>query len=203
MGRFAPQVPRCERCALPVPAGTARCGACVLDPPPLDGCLAAVAYEWPWAGCIARFKFQQDVGLAAPLAALLARTSGVREALAQADWLLPMPLAPARLAERGYNPALLLARQLDAGRCRAELLRRTRDTAPQRGLTRAERQRNVRGAFAAAAGQAGALLAGRRVLLVDDVMTTGASLYEAARALRQAGARHVDALVVARTDTHE
>ncbi len=199
VARFAPTQARCDTCALPVATGIARCGACLLHPPPLDACRSAVAYAWPWAGLITRLKFQQDIGLAGALAGLLRRTPGVTEALAQADWLLPMPLAPARLAERGYNPALLLARRLPPARCLADGLRRVRDTPPQRGLTRAERQRNVRGAFAVNPAH-GAALHGRRVLLLDDVMTTGASLHEAARTLRAAGVAHITALALARTE---
>lgn len=197
--RFAPVQARCESCALPVPQGILRCGACVLEPPPLERCLAAVSYAWPWQGPIARLKFRQDTGLAAPLASLLARTPGVAALLGRAHWVLPMPLAPERLAERGYNPALLLARALAPTRCPSDWLVRVRHTPPQRGLARAERLRNVRGAFAVHPGAAGQL-AGRRVVLVDDVMTTGASLHEAARALRAAGVQQVAALVLARTD---
>lgn len=197
--RFTRPVPRCRGCALPVPAGVARCGACLLEPPPLDACLAALDYAWPWTHCIAQLKFHQDVGLAAALAALLAAAPGVAAALARADWLLPMPLAPERLAERGYNPALLLARQLPHARCRADLLQRTRHTPPQRGLSRAARRRNVRGAFAVEAVGA-QVLRDRHVALLDDVMTTGASLHEAARALRRAGVREITAIALARTD---
>lgn len=198
-GRFAPPVRRCATCALPVPAGVRRCGACLTDPPPLDACLATVSYAWPWTHCVARLKFQQDVGLAAALAELLARAPGVAAALQAADWLLPMPLAPERLAERGYNPALLLARRLHRDACRSDLLQRPHHRPPQRGLTRAQRLRNVRGVYAVAAKVAHEL-AGRNVLLLDDVMTTGASLHEAARTLRRAGAARVSALVFARTD---
>ena len=166
----------------------------------MDRCLTATAYQWPWSGLIARLKFQQDVGLAAPLARLLLQAPRVAELLAQADWVLPMPLAPQRLAERGYNPALLLARALARERCQGAWLLRTRDTPPQRGLSRAERLRNVRGAFALEPHHLG-VLHGRRVVLVDDVMTTGASLNEAARALRAAAApAHVAALTLARTE---
>ena len=199
VARFAPLRARCDRCALPVTPGVRRCGACLSNPPPLDACLAAVGFEWPWAGLIARMKFQQDIGLAGALATLLRRTPGVAEVLAQADWLVPMPLAPARLAERGYNPALLLARRLPPARCLTDGLRRVRDTPPQRGLTRAERQRNVRGAFAVH-GPHAAALRDQRVVLIDDVMTTGASLHEAARALRAAGVAHITALTLARTE---
>ena len=196
--RFAPVRARCPSCALPVAPGVMRCGACLLQPPPLDHCLTATGYEWPWAGLIARLKFQQDIGLAGALAGLLRRVPGAADALAQADWLLPMPLAPRRLAERGFNPALLLARRLHPKRCLVDGLRRVRDTPPQRGLTRAERLRNVRGAFAVH-GPRAAALPGRHVVLIDDVMTTGASLHEAARTLRAAGVAHITALTVART----
>ena len=198
--RFAPALARCETCALPVPPGVARCGACLRTSPPVDRCLTATTYQWPWSGLIARLKFQQDVGLAGPLGRLLLQAPGVAEVLAQADWVLPMPLAPQRLAERGYNPALLLARALAPGRCQGAWLLRVRDTPPQRGLSRAERLRNVRGAFALEPRHADALHE-QRVVLVDDVMTTGASLHEAARALRAAAApAHIATLTLARTE---
>ncbi|HQO52830.1 MAG TPA: phosphoribosyltransferase family protein [Ottowia sp.] len=197
--RFAPQLTRCQRCALAVPAGVAVCGACLREPPPMAQCLAAVSWQWPWSMCIGRWKFEGDTGLSGPLAALLQATPGVAEALAAAELLLPMPMSDQRLAERGYNPALLLARRLAPGRVQPGWLLRTRHTPPQRGLPRAERLRNVRGAFQVDPLAAGRLR-GRRVLLVDDVMTTGASVREAAATLRAAGADPVGVLVLARTD---
>ena len=198
VARFAPAVERCRRCALPVPAGVAVCGACLRAPPPMALCLAALPYAWPWSMCIGRWKFEGEVGLTGPLAALLRAAPGVRAALGDADWVLPVPLSPERLAERGHNPALLLARRLAPGRVHPGLLLRTRHTPPQRSLPRAERLKNVRGAF-----QVDPLLAprlqARHVLLVDDVMTTGASVREAATALCQAGAAQVTVLVLART----
>ena len=199
VGRFAAPTRRCDACALPVPAGVTRCGACLREPPPFDRCRVAVAYAWPWAGCVARFKFQQDPGLAPALAELLAAAPDVADELAQAALVLPMPLSAERLAERGYNPAQLLAERLAPGRTRPDLLLRVRHGTPQRGLTRAERLRNVRGAFAIDARHA-AVLQSQRVVLIDDVMTTGASLAEAARALRTAGVAHITALAFARTD---
>lgn len=199
VGRFVQARPRCDSCALPVPAGVTRCGACLREAPAFDRCLVAVAYAWPWTRCLAQFKFQQEPGLAAALAELLAAAPGVADALAQADLLVPLPLSAERLHERGYNPAQLLAERLAPGRSRHDLLQRVRHSPPQRDLPRVERLRNVRGAFAVDATGASALH-GRRVLLVDDVMTTGASLGEAARALRAAGAAHITALAFARTD---
>ena len=110
-----------------------------------------------------------------------------------------MPLSAARLRQRGFNQALLLARQLAPDKTHAQLLLRIRDTPAQSELKRAERLRNVRGAFAVEPTQLARLKA-RRVVLVDDVMTSGASLYAAARALRQAEVAHITALVIARTE---
>jgi ComF family protein len=198
VARFAQPVPRCATCALPVPAGIQQCGACLKDPPPLDACLAAVAYDWPWADCVTQFKFGARPDWAGTLATVLRSTPWVEPALEQAELVLPMPLARERLAERGYNQALLLARHLAPDKTDAALLLRTRHTAAQSELKRAERLRNVQGAFAVEPLRAHELR-GRRVVLVDDVMTTGASLHAAAMALRQAGAAHITALVLART----
>ena len=198
VARFAQPVPRCATCALPVPAGVQQCGTCLKEPPPLDACLAAVAYDWPWADCVTQFKFGAQPGWAGALATVMRSTPWVEPALEQADCVLPVPLARERLAERGYNQALLLAKQLAPDKTDATLLLRTRHTLAQSELKRAERLRNVQGAFAVEPLRAHELRA-RRVVLVDDVMTTGTSLHAAAMALRQAGAAHITALVLART----
>lgn len=197
--RFTAPAPRCVSCALPVPAGVAQCGACLRQPPPIDRCLAATSYGWPWTRCIAQFKFYNHPGLAAPLAKLMAVAPGVADTIARADVVVPLPLSPERLAERGYNPAQLLAHHLSSQRLQIDVLQRIRHAPPQHHLPRAERLKNVRGAFAVPPARHHAVCE-RHVVLVDDVMTTGASLYDAARALRQAGARYITALVLARTD---
>jgi len=197
--RFAAVTTRCASCALPVPPGVTRCGACLRAPPPHDSCLVATSYCWPWTHCIAQLKFGNDPGLARPLAAMLADAPGVAGALAAADAVLPMPLTSQRLSERGYNHAQLLAGHLAPRRVRTGVLLRVRHTPPQRGLPRAQRLKNVRRAFAVDPRHTAALQ-GRRVALVDDVMTTGASLREAALALRAAGAAHITAIAFARTD---
>ncbi|CAN7600776.1 ComF family protein [Variovorax paradoxus] len=199
VARFAPPAARCGSCALPVPEGVARCSECMRDPPPLDACFAACAYAWPWPDCIAQFKFHGEAGWAGPLATLMRSVPWVEPALEQCDRVLPMPMAPARLRERGFNQALELARRLAPAKTDAALLLRTRETPAQSGLARAERLGNLRGAFAVEPLRAHELQ-GRRVVLVDDVMTSGASLFAAAAALRLAGAAHVTALVFARTD---
>lgn len=198
VARFALPRPRCRTCALPLPGGVAQCGRCVRHPPPLDACFAAVDYGYPWAGLLAEFKFQNDPGWAEPLAARLRAAPGVAQALQQADWLLPIPLSGERLRERGFNQALLLARRLDRARTRGDWLLRLHATPAQASLTRAQRLRNLRGAFALEP-LAAAQVEGRRVVLLDDVMTTGATLQTAALVLRQAGAAHITGLVLART----
>lgn len=199
LDRFAGPQPRCLRCALPVPEGVRECGSCVREPPPLDACHAAVHYAYPWSALIAQYKFQHEPGWAGVFAGLLRATPGVPQALAQAELVLPMPLAAGRLAERGFNQALELGRHLAPARLQPALLLRLRETAPQASLTRKERVANVRGAFGVEPLRT-AQVQGRRIALLDDVMTSGASLFAAAHALRAAGAGHVTALVIARTD---
>jgi ComF family protein len=199
VARFARPRPRCRRCALPTPEGVETCGACLKDAPPLDLCLAAVSYEYPWSGLIARYKFGANPGWSTALALLMRSTPWAEPALEAAELVLPMPLSFERLRQRGFNQSLELARRLAPAKVDAGLLLRLRDTPAQSALPRGARLRNVRGAFGVAPGRDTALQ-GRRVLLVDDVMTSGASLHTAAQALRAAGASHIAALVLARTE---
>lgn len=199
ISRFAQPQHRCLHCALPLHHTAKRCGSCLRSPPPLDQCLTATSYEWPWVDLIARFKFQEQAGWAEPLATLMRSTHGAEDALGMADWVMPIPLSAQRLAERGYNQSWLLARQLSPSKADAHLLLRTRDTPSQRTLPRTERLANLVGAFAVEPLRA-SQLRGKNVLLIDDVMTSGASLHTAARVLRQAGAAKVSALVLARTE---
>lgn len=197
--RFAQPQPRCQTCALPVPAGISRCGACLKSAPPLDACLAAVGYTYPWSELIARYKFGDMPGWSATLAGLLRSMPWVEPALEAADLLLPVPLSRQRLQQRGYNQALELARQLAPAKTAPGLLLRIRDTPPQSSLQRAERLRNVQGAFAVEPLRQ-TEVRGKRVVLIDDVMTSGASLFAAAQALRDAAAAHITGLVLARTE---
>lgn len=193
-------MPRCQGCALRVPAGVLRCGACLRLPPAWSRAIAACDYAYPWDGLLAAFKFHAALDLAPALAARLAEQVQAAGGPA-ADLLLPVPLAPARLRERGYNQAAVLAaqvaRRLGVSSAPRWLLR-LRDTPHQIALPRERRAANVRDAFAveplALAG-----LRGRRVALVDDVMTTGATLRVLAGVLRQAGCAEVQAWVFART----
>ena len=199
VARFATPVARCPTCAVPVPEGVVRCGDCVRHPPPLDACLAACTYAWPWPDAIAAFKFRGEAGWAGPLAQLMRSTRWVEPALDACDFVLPMPLAPGRLRERGFNQSHELARRLSASKADAHLLLRTRETPAQSGLDRADRLRNLHGAFAVEPLRAQAVRE-KRIVLVDDVMTSGASLFAAAAVLKLAGAAHVTAVVVARTE---
>lgn len=197
--RFAQPQPRCPTCALPVPPGVGQCGACLKTPPPLDSCLAAVPYAFPWSDLIIDYKFQAQPGRASAFALLLRSTPRVEPALDAADAVLPMPLSKIRLQTRGFNQALTLARELAPDKTDARLLLRIKDTPAQSALGRAHRLASVKDAFAVEPLLLGQVQ-GARLVLVDDVMTSGASLYAAARTLKAAGAAHVTGLVLARTE---
>jgi ComF family protein len=199
VARFAQPVPRCTRCALPVAHGIRECGRCIADLPPLDACHAALGYDYPWSGLVARFKFRAQAGWARSFATLMRSAPWIEPALDAGDLVLAMPLAPRRLAQRGYNQALLLAQALAPGKCESQLLLRVRETEEQATLPRKARLRNMRDAFAVDPLRV-AEVKGRRIVLVDDVMTSGASLHAAALALKRAGAARVTGLVLARTD---
>ncbi len=199
--RHANRAPRCRRCAIELPAGPDVCGRCLLDPPPFERCVAAFDYAPPWDHPIARFKFHAALELGGVFADQIVDALQAPPAAARPELILPVPLAEARLRERGYNQAWELARRLGR-RLRvpadATLLLRVRETPHQLALPTEARAGNVRGAFAVEPRRR-AELAGRHVALVDDVMTTGATVAEAARELRAAGAAQVQVWVLART----
>ena len=179
------------------------CGHCLRTPPPHGRAVAAFDYAFPWDRLISAFKFGNDPSLARDLSTPLVDTLQAwhGEETRQIGWVLPMPLSAQRLHERGYNQAWEVARIVATalGRpARADLLLRWRDTAHQVTLARDDRAANVRGAFMTAPG-ARALLAGRHVALVDDVMTSGASVAEASRVLLEAGVASVTLWLLART----
>lgn len=169
-------------------------------------CHAALDYQPPWSTLIADFKYGGACELATPLAALLAQAlqqAADADRLRWPDWVLPVPLALPRLRERGYNQSWELAKALrrlagDAPAPWPQALVRVGLAPDQHRLSRVQRLNNLSGAFAAHPAMV-PRLAGAHVLLIDDVSTTGATLRAAAGALRQAGARQVSALVLART----
>jgi ComF family protein len=183
----------CVRCALPLPTpGT--CGDCLRQLPPLQATHAAFVYAAPLDRLLPRFKFHGDLAAGRLLAQLMARACAAGE---RPQALVPVPLHRGRLRQRGYDQALELARPLARTLqlpLRAGLLRRTRATAAQSELDARTRRRNLRGAFRVDAGDP----LPAHVALVDDVMTTGATLHAAAIALRSAGVQRVDAWVCAR-----
>lgn len=198
--RFARPCARCERCAIAVPPGVAICGACTREPPPFTHAVAAVDYAPPWDDLVRRFKFDAALDLGDALAARIL-DAVARSRAERPDWLLPVPLADERLRERGYNQAWELARRVaPALACATDphVLRRPKHTPHQLSLPPAKRAANVRGAFAVEPRKRLALR-DRSVALLDDVMTTGATLAEAARSVLQAGAASVQVWVLART----
>lgn len=199
--RFAAPVQRCARCALRTGLATPACGACLRDPPPFEHTLCAADYGFPWDDLVADFKFHGRPELAPTLAARLLAAVRQHPAWPLPQWLLPVPLSTQRLQARGYNQAWELTRPLAVALqipADPQLLLRHLDTAHQADLGRAERRRNLRAAFMVDPRRR-ALLQGRRVALVDDVMTTGTTAREAAATLLRAGAAAVDIWVLART----
>lgn len=188
-----PRLPlsRCSVCAVALESGVT-CAACLTRPPCYDSVSAAYAYAFPVDALIQSYKYGRNLTLVPVLGAAL-----LAAAPAQIDAIVPMPLSNRRLRERGFNQAQELARY--AGRRMGvpvlpHACRRVVDTAPQVALPWAERARNVQGAFVCDAS-----FEGMTVALVDDVMTTGATLDELARNVKRAGAVNVCAWVVART----
>jgi ComF family protein len=212
--RFAGPAARCVVCASPVPDGLTRCGACLTRTEPLavHACATAVDYTFPWDRLMARFKFRGEPGWAAPFARQMLKSPLVRERLAHCSVMVPVPLTPTRLGERGHNQAweLVKAVQRQARRqglalpalASADALVRLVETADQHSLSREQRLLNLRGVFAPHPERLGHIRAAH-VLLVDDVTTTGATLQAAAQALLQGGAERVSALVFARTPPPE
>jgi ComF family protein len=162
-----------------------------------DRCRSAGIYEGPLREAIHRLKFDGCETLGRSLGRWLARS--LPGEVAEADLVAPVPLHPRRARERGYNQAAILSGSLAKATRRphlsALLIKRT-PTHPQTGLGRRERRRNLRGTFSLAPR---AVLRGRRILLVDDIYTTGCTVEECARVLRRAGARSVRVVTLART----
>lgn len=184
----------CALCARPVSAA-GQCGHCRQHPPVWSGAIVPLAWSFPVDALIGRFKY----GGALHYGALLGRLLGERCRGRRPDGIVPVPLHHARLAERGFNQATELARQVSR-RVGVPVLhdacRRTAATPPQAGLAAHERHRNLRGAFAASPG-----VAGRQLAVVDDVLTTGSTVEALTLELLRAGAAGVEVWAVARGGT--
>jgi ComF family protein len=184
----------CPQCGIATP-GALVCGDCLSNPPAFDAALTVFTYRFPLNQLIQSFKYASNLALADFFAQKL--VSCVREQPLP-HTLVAMPLARKRLTERGFNQALLIADNAAQRLClpiERTALVRVRETLPQSGLPWKERRANVKGAFACATD-----LKGRHIALVDDVMTTGATLNEAAKVLKMQGAAKVTAWVIARAE---
>ena len=185
----------CPQCALPSFDG-AVCGDCLQSPPDFDATFALFTYSFPIDRMIQKLKYQSSLQLAKTFGQLLAN----RMHLTQQLCIIPMPLHPQRLKERGFNQSLEIAKvlatlthyQLDYSSCE-----RVKFSPPQASLPLKDRIKNMRNAFACHAD-----LHRQHVLLLDDVMTTGASLNELAKICKKAGAASVSCAVIARTLPH-
>jgi len=194
--------PCCPRCALPYGTEDGSdhlCESCLRSEPPFQRVAALGLYEETLRRAVQRFKYEGTIILDRPLGGLLAEVVE-RDRTIRADLLIPVPLHRSRLQERTYNQALLLARVLGR-RWRLpvppRLLVRIRPTPPQQGLKAEVRRQNLQGAFALQRR-----LNGERVLLIDDVMTTGATVRECSRVLLAGGAGEVSVAVLARARRH-
>jgi len=188
--------PCCPVCALPATQGEV-CGNCLKLPPRFDATTAALNFDFPADAIVRALKYQGQLEIAGLLATILAqRLAGCDKP----DFILPMPLHATRLQQRGFNQAAEIARRVAhrlAVPFTVNAAVRVRATDPQAGLPLEQRRKNLRGAFAAAED-----LSGKKIAVIDDVMTTGTSLNELAKTLKAAGAVRVECWVAARTLKH-
>ncbi len=194
----AAELPRnhscCARCALPLATPAVLCGECQRHAPPWDAAWTPFRYGWPLDRLESRYKFGHDLAAGRALSTLWQREPCP---LDLPSMLLTVPLHRSRLRQRGYNQALELARPLarELGvALRHDALRRLRPTEAQTELGAVDRRRNVRGAFALRPG----IVLPAHVAILDDVMTTGATLAECVRVLKRSGVARVDAWALAR-----
>lgn len=181
-----------------VDAGIVECGECRIKKPPLEATLFSLRYEGSSRKLIHKFKFGGRERLAVLLANLLCAQLHRNVAMDSIDMVVPVPLHYRRLYSRGYNQAYLIAREVAKTfslPLEASAIFRKHRTPAQWSLSRAERFANMKKAFALRRGSA---ISGKRILLVDDIMTTGATMYEAARLLKKSGAAAVVGAVAAR-----
>ncbi len=199
----------CVQCAeeLPATQGQAKapqsqhCGRCISNPPPFQRTLFAYDYDGPIPKLIQRFKYSEALILNQLLADMI--VNSLKEyAFPLPDALIPVPLHPVRLKQRGFNQSLELA--IRVGKTlnipvHAALLIRTRNTPNQSGLDHKAREQNIRGAFRFQADKGKTHFAGKHLAIVDDVITTGSTAREVAKALKSSGAARISVIAVAKT----
>jgi len=194
--------PLCPVCGIPF-IGTGsdhRCSACLSNPPHFDTARAHFLYEGPIRDLIHSFKYNRKTHLRNPLALMTLEGMSVFLVNQNPHLIIPVPLHRSRLRQRGFNQAVLLGRAIShqlSLPMSPNTLARTRPTEPQIDLSAAQRQVNVKGAFTVSKPDQ---VAGKRILLLDDVMTTGSTMNECAKELKKAGADVVIAATIARTD---
>lgn len=186
---------QCPQCSL-ISDGSV-CGSCLSSPPYFDASQALFTYDYPIDSLLQHYKYKETLHLANTFASLLGKKLSQSPTEQKIDLIIPMPMHTTRLKQRGFNQALEIARlisknmkiKLDYKTCQ-----RIKLAPPQAGLSLKERVKNIRGAFHCQQS-----LSGSNVAIIDDVMTTGASMNELAKTLKQAGAAHVECWVIART----
>ena len=186
---------RCASCAIPLETDNSVCGQCLNSPPSFDRTTAAVCYKAPISSMINRLKHNQDLSCASTLADVFIRN--IDESTQRPDVIIPMPLHWRRQFTRGFNQSDCLARCIGKRlsiQVSTKMLRRVKHSAPQQGLNRKQRLKNLDNCF-----RARAIETDVKIALFDDVITTGATMEIAARALKSAGANNVVAWSIART----
>lgn len=195
-------VSSCPRCGLS--SSGQICGSCMGSPPDFDATRAIFLYAFPIDTMIQRYKYGGTLSLSHTFGQLMYDKIGSTKRTLNIDLIIPMPMHPVRLKERGFNQALEIAKILDqsfkshsTSKLDYKSVQRQTLTPPQASLPLKERVKNIKGAFKVSKD-----LTGKRIAIVDDVMTTGASLNELAKTLKKAGAAHVECWVIARTLSH-
>jgi ComF family protein len=176
------------------------CGSCLNSPPDFDATKAVFLYAYPIDAMMLRYKYGNSLNLGNTFGEFLAEKINAKDALKSIDLIIPMPMHPTRLKERGFNQALEIAKVLCKNhkeKLDYKSVERQTLTPPQASLPLKERVKNIKGAF-----KVNTDLAGKRIAIIDDVMTTGASLNELAKTLKKADASHVECWVIARTMPH-
>ena len=193
----------CPQCGLSSDGNV--CGSCLNSPPDFDATKAIFLYAYPINAMMQRYKYGNNLNLSDTFGQFLAEKINAENCLANIDLIIPMPMHPQRLKERGFNQALEIAKVLDElliknlkEKLDYKSVTRQTLTPPQASLPLKERVKNIKGAF-----KVNADLGGKRIAIVDDVMTTGASLNELAKSLKKSGASHVECWVIARTMPHK
>jgi ComF family protein len=185
----------CPQCGLTSDGNL--CGSCISSPPDFDATHAVFLYSYPIDAMMQRYKYGNMLNISQTFGQLLSEKAG----LETVDLIIPMPMHPARIKERGFNQAHEIAKVLaknKKGKLDFISAQRIKLTPPQASLPLKERVKNIKGAFSVSGN-----LTSKRIAIVDDVMTTGASLNELAKTLKKAGAAHVECWVIARTLPHK